>query len=261
MGDEVKPKFSVLTACYNGRKYIAPCIDSVVRQTYKNWEMIIYDDCSTDGSSNVIRNTIAKYDKYKDNIRLIKTIGHRLYCGSSYHEASQYVSGALVGILDADDQLTNNAIERIVEAYDKNPDIDFIYTQHILCKTNYNMNEVMNGESGISSMPVGSLLESWETRSAHAFSHWRTFRSSMLKYGLFAEKYKCSIDKYMGMVLELYGYGAFLDECLYLYRFHDGQMTGKMRDKRPKVKRKLIKNIRRLKNKCNLEAKPIIKIK
>ena len=255
------PKFSVLTACHNGAKYVIMCIDSVVRQTYKNWEMIIYDDCSTDGSYSVISAMVSSLP-YQDRkkFKIIKN-HERIYCGSSYHEASQYVSGALVGILDADDQLTNNAIERIVEAYDKNPDIDFIYTQHILCKTRRRMSPtIVNTQKGISSMPVGSLMESWETRSAHAFSHWRTFRSSMLKYGLFAEKYKCSIDKYMGMILELYGHGAFLDECLYLYRFHDGQMTGKMRDKRPKVKRKLIKNIRRLKNKCNLEAKPIRKI-
>ncbi|MBE6548115.1 MAG: glycosyltransferase family 2 protein [Ruminococcaceae bacterium] len=47
---------SVIMPCYNSAEYIAASIDSVVSQTYKNWELIIVDDCSTDNSTEIIEN-------------------------------------------------------------------------------------------------------------------------------------------------------------------------------------------------------------
>ena len=49
---------SVIMPCYNAAQYIADSIDSVISQTYKNWELIIIDDCSTDNSTEIIK----KYD-------------------------------------------------------------------------------------------------------------------------------------------------------------------------------------------------------
>ena len=43
---------SIITPCYNAEKYIAATIESVINQTYKNWELLITDDCSTDASAN-----------------------------------------------------------------------------------------------------------------------------------------------------------------------------------------------------------------
>ena len=45
-----KPKISVITAVYNTEKYLAECFDSMLRQTLKEWEFIVVDDGSTDGS-------------------------------------------------------------------------------------------------------------------------------------------------------------------------------------------------------------------
>ena len=49
-----KPKVSVIMAAYNHEKYVGDAIESVIGQTYKNWEMLIIDDCSTDRTREVI---------------------------------------------------------------------------------------------------------------------------------------------------------------------------------------------------------------
>lgn len=50
----IKPEISIIITCYNHEKYIGECIDSVLDQTFKNWECIVVNDGSTDNSANVI---------------------------------------------------------------------------------------------------------------------------------------------------------------------------------------------------------------
>ena len=58
---------SIITPSYNSSKFIEDCINSVTSQTYKEWEMIIVDDCSTDDS----RKVITKYAKKDNRIKVI----------------------------------------------------------------------------------------------------------------------------------------------------------------------------------------------
>ena len=53
------PKVSIILPIFNGKKYIKKSIESIIHQTYKNWELIIVNDCSTD-SSFIILNCILK---------------------------------------------------------------------------------------------------------------------------------------------------------------------------------------------------------
>lgn len=57
---DTEPLVSIVTPCYNAGLYIAETISSVVAQEYKNWEMIIVDDCSTDNSANIVKLYEAK---------------------------------------------------------------------------------------------------------------------------------------------------------------------------------------------------------
>ena len=52
-------KVSIIMNCYNGENYLDESLNSVINQTYKNWELIFYDNCSTDKSVTIL-------EKYKD---------------------------------------------------------------------------------------------------------------------------------------------------------------------------------------------------
>ena len=58
-------KVSIITPCYNGAKYINKCIDSVLSQTFSDWEMLIIDDCSTDNSVEIIHRYACEDSRIK----------------------------------------------------------------------------------------------------------------------------------------------------------------------------------------------------
>jgi glycosyltransferase involved in cell wall biosynthesis len=62
------PLVSVIMSVYNGEKYLVQAIDSILNQTYQNFEFIIIDDCSTDNSSHILQ----EYAKKDSRIKIIK---------------------------------------------------------------------------------------------------------------------------------------------------------------------------------------------
>ena len=59
MNTNEKYLVSIITPLYNSEKYVGQAIESVLKQTYKNWEMLIVDDCSTDDSRKVVKKYLA----------------------------------------------------------------------------------------------------------------------------------------------------------------------------------------------------------
>jgi teichuronic acid biosynthesis glycosyltransferase TuaG len=56
---------SIITPCYNSNGFISETIDSVINQSYKNWELLIIDDCSTDNSVEIIQKYLEKDSRIK----------------------------------------------------------------------------------------------------------------------------------------------------------------------------------------------------
>lgn len=210
-----KMKFSILSCCYNQDAFLKDCIRSVAGQTYDNWEHIIVNDNSSDGSKAIL-------DKINDSRVKIIHNDHRKYCSSSYAVALSHATGDIVGIVDGDDVLKNNAMDVVLKRYIRHPDVQFIYTQHYWCNTSLKIKR-----SGVSSAPKkGKSLAEMTQIGRHCFSHWRTFRRSLADKGvLFPEGLEVSVDKNLGFALEELGKGAFLPKKLYYYRYYKGNMS------------------------------------
>lgn len=99
-------KFSVIIPNYNSSKWIKKCIQSVLEQTYKNYEIIIVDDVSTDNSVEIIKSF------NNDNIKLIE-LKDKAYNGGTRNIGVSNATGDYIIFIDCDDWLYNN---RVLEA-------------------------------------------------------------------------------------------------------------------------------------------------
>lgn len=97
---------SIITPCYNGAKYISETIESVLAQTYQNWEMIIIDDGSQDDSVNVVQ----PYIQNEARIRLIQqeNAGSAVARNNGIRQAN----GQYIALLDSDDLWDSEFLEK-----------------------------------------------------------------------------------------------------------------------------------------------------
>ena len=117
------PLVSVLTPVYNGEAYLAECIESVLAQTYSNWEYTIVNNSSTDGTLSIAQR-YAKTDKrirIYENERLLDII-------ASHNRAFRLVSSEskYCKIVSADDWLFPECIERMVSVAEANPSVGIV---------------------------------------------------------------------------------------------------------------------------------------
>lgn len=96
---QIESLVSIITPCYNAERYIAETIESVLNQTYTNWEMIIVDDCSTDKSAEVIK----KYIQIDRRIKYFKTDAPSGSPTLPRNIALSKAKGRYIAFLDADD--------------------------------------------------------------------------------------------------------------------------------------------------------------
>ncbi|MCB0170099.1 MAG: glycosyltransferase [Anaerolineae bacterium] len=116
-----KPLVSIIIMSYNYGQYIGQTIESILAQTYDNWELIISDDGSTDNSLEVIR-------AFNDNrIKLIKSKENEGAC-AAYNKAYKLCMGKYFTSLDADDYIKSDKLEKQVDFLEAHPDIDILGT-------------------------------------------------------------------------------------------------------------------------------------
>jgi glycosyltransferase involved in cell wall biosynthesis len=119
------PKVSVIIPNYNHAQYLKQRIDSVFNQTYKDFEVIILDDCSTDNSKEII-------ERYRDNDNVKHIVYNTENSGSTFnqwHKGIGLASGDYIWIAESDDWCETNFLKTIVDGLDKNDDAVFGYCQ------------------------------------------------------------------------------------------------------------------------------------
>jgi len=112
---KAKPLISVLLSAYNAEKYIKEAIDSVLLQTYSNFEFIIIDDGSTDSTLDIIK----KYHDPRIKIHTQANIG----LARSLNVAAKLSKGKFLARQDADDISLPNRFEKQINLFKKNPDL------------------------------------------------------------------------------------------------------------------------------------------
>ena len=116
-----KPLVSIIMNCLNGSKYLNEAIKSVLDQTYRNWEIIFFDNNSTDQSHLILQKYSEKRIKYFKS-----KITHTLY--KARNLAIKKSKGDLIAFLDVDDWWTKDKLKKQVNFFLNNKAVDVIYS-------------------------------------------------------------------------------------------------------------------------------------
>jgi len=117
------PLVSVLMPAYNQAEYIKEALDSLLKQTYRNWEVAVVDD----GSPDNVREIVEGYSRKDSRIRFYHTDNYGLSHARNY--AASKTSGELIIPLDADDIFHQDYIKECVKVFLQNPETSVVYGQ------------------------------------------------------------------------------------------------------------------------------------
>ncbi|MFP4793964.1 glycosyltransferase family 2 protein [Pasteurella multocida] len=219
------PLVSVLICAYNVEKYIEECINAVINQTYKNLEIIVVNDGSSD-------STLSKLHSLSEKDSRIKIINNPKNLGfiSSLNIGIEYVSGDYVARTDADDITKPDWIEKIVGCLEKE--------KHIIAMGSYIqvLSERGNGSNLSNYYEDGQI---WKNPTEHKdifeqmlfrnpiHNNSMIVRSSVFnQYGLrFDSSYKHTEDYKFWLDVSRLGCLANYPEPLVYYRFHSNQTS------------------------------------
>ena len=118
---------SVIMSVYNGEKYLVQAIDSILNQTYQNFEFIIIDDCSTDNSSHILQE-YAKKDSRIKIIKKEKNIGIKGFI-ENLNLGISIAKGKYIARMDQDDVSLPERFQKQVDFLENNPEITLVGAQ------------------------------------------------------------------------------------------------------------------------------------
>lgn len=205
-----KPLVSIIINNYNYARFLTEAIESALNQTYKNIEVIVVDDGSTDNSREIIM-------QYGD--RLVPILKENGGQASAFNAGFQISKGDIILFLDADDTLKPSAIDKVVQAWSPS-----------LSKVQFKL-QIIDGQSRTEDnyipsnmMTSGDLLPTLLQTGIYSFpptsgNAWnRSYLSSVLPMP--EAEWRIAADGYMLFLAPLFGQIYSINEPLGLYRIH-----------------------------------------
>ena len=116
-----KPKVSVILTVYNRAHYLRRCIDSLLNQSFKDWELIIVDDGSNDNSIEILN----EYELNYENIKVFQQENMKLPL--SRNKGIELSEGEYITFLDSDDEYVKGHLLKRMEYMGIHPEIDLIH--------------------------------------------------------------------------------------------------------------------------------------
>ena len=141
-----KPLVSIIMNCFNGQKYLVHALNSVIAQTYSNWELIFWDNQSTDRSAEIIKNYNDKRFQY------FYASNHTLLC-EARNKAIEKTNGEYIAFLDVDDWWMPDKLEKQIPLFDDNT-VGLVYGNCWIFKEKLKKKNIYSRYK----LPTGSVL-------------------------------------------------------------------------------------------------------
>ncbi|MEO5921590.1 MAG: glycosyltransferase family 2 protein [Pseudolysinimonas sp.] len=227
------PTVSVALCTYEGERFVAEQVRSILEQTRPASELVIADDGSTDGTLGVIEATVADYrSKHPDAVPQIRVLSGPPPRGvaANFERALRACTGDLVALSDQDDVWHPERLERMVAAFEAMPDATLLHSDaRLVDATGADLGRTLFAELGI------TPAERAEVASGRGFDallrrNIATGATTMLRVSVRDAALPIPPgwlhDEWLAVVAAATGRTAILDEALTDYRQHGGNQIG-----------------------------------
>jgi glycosyltransferase involved in cell wall biosynthesis len=205
------PKISIVLPVYNGQQYLKTSIESVLGQTYKDFELIIVDDCSTDSTKEIAQyytSLDARVSYYRNNVNSKLPI--------SLNEGFSKTKGEFLTWTSCDNMYLLHAFEKMVSVLQDNTDIGLVYaSMQVIDESNEEKDLIKSG-------PSGDLI--FRNVVGACFLYRRSVAERVGSYN--PSLFLCEDYEYwlrIARFSKIYP----LEDCLYQYRRHSNSLSHK----------------------------------
>ncbi|SFJ39640.1 Glycosyltransferase involved in cell wall bisynthesis [Terrisporobacter glycolicus] len=215
---------SIIIPIYNAEKYLQDCLDSVIKQSYKNLDIILINDGSTDNSEEIC-------EEYKNNDSRIRLINQKNKgAAMAKNVGLELIKGELFAFLDSDDMLHSNNLE-ILYTNMINTNADIIEGNFTTNLYKFNNKPIIKNSIDIEKTKTFTTEKGLEELIINGRCHqtpWNKLYKTQLLKGIIFPKGKYIDDEYWTYKLFLNAnYISSLDLITYYYRQHDDSTMGK----------------------------------
>jgi alpha-1,3-rhamnosyltransferase len=224
---KLNPLISIVVITYNSSEFVLETLESAKNQTYKNIEIIISDDNSTDNTVEICRTWIEKNKDRFVNSELI-TVETNTGIAPNANRGLKASKGEWIKFIAGDDMLLDNCIEELVVHIDKNTGIPMHFLVHgiIPFRKDSEFEVVYPPEKLMESEPIKQLKYLLKRGNSISGSAFFLERSTLLKLGGFDERYKLFEDYPLVIKYTYNNHKIWLvKKPLFKYRIHNSNLS------------------------------------
>lgn len=239
---------SIIAPAYNHERYVLECLESIRKQSYRNKQLIVLDDCSSDNTVSIIENYIADENVKKCFPAGIKFIKHatNMNAHNTINEGISIADGKYISVINTDDCYEENRLEVMLAAiYKSNSRLAFSKvrcidenSKNIINQNFENMKEILQG------YPSASFALA-ECNVAIGTGNFVFERELYYEVGGFSTEYHFIHDWDFILKVSLLTEPIFTDKTSYLYRFHSSN-TIKQIDQNKESEEKKDKEVKKV---------------
>ena len=211
----MKPDISVIMSVYNGETYLKEAIESVINQTFRNWELIIINDCSTDSTGEILADFSSRDERIK-----VHTNEVNLKLPSSLNKAISLCSGKYIARMDADDICLPQRLEKQYKFMEEHNDVALSSCRFMTVKNGVYASGGAGGRCDFEALRALLLV-------VNPILHPGVIaKAEVMKKFKYDTTLTCTedLELWTRMVMENLKI-QILPECLLIYRLHDKQIT------------------------------------
>lgn len=211
----MRPDVSVIMSVYNGEAYLKEAVESVMAQTFCNWELIVINDCSTDSTGAILAELAARDQRIR-----IHTNEVNLRLPASLNKAISLSNGKYVARMDADDICLPDRLEKQFRFMEEHGDVALSSCKFLTVKNGVYASGGAGGRCDFDALRAMLLV-------SNPILHPGVIaRADVMKKYNYDTTLTCTEDLELWTRLAADGQRLeILDECLMIYRLHDKQIT------------------------------------